>query len=386
MKHLVVCADGTWNRVETNDSGILVSTNVSKLAALIAPTNDAGVPQLPKYLEGVGTGKDDVITGGAFGWGLLANVRAGYEFLVNNYDDGDRIYLFGFSRGAYTARSLAGLVEHAGIVEGPGYIDAAIALYRSRAPDTRADGIRARLFRREHSTETDIEFIGVWDTVGAMGTPLMRHRLAKALGWDWQFHDVKLGLRVRNAYHALAIHERRSKFLPTLWQQSKTTQQSCSEIPRQNVQQVWFSGVHADIGGGYVEAGLSNLSLEWMINRAHEHGLAFLPNWASTQVHGQDLVSRGSPHILHDSFQGITALVDKAFGKPDGTERRPLSDDLFDRATTTEFIHRSALLHYLGEHTLQPEGSATSVRWPLAFQSVFHAIEKEGDHSGLIVG
>src|SRR5215217_600642 len=133
MKHLIVCCDGTWNRPDQIDRGVAAPTNVAKLALALADTDAAGNRQLLHYQAGVGTRRWEHLTGGGLGVGLSRNVIECYRFVVDNYEPGDELYFFGFSRGAFTARSLAGLVRNAGILR-PGHrdlIEEAYALYRS---------------------------------------------------------------------------------------------------------------------------------------------------------------------------------------------------------------------------------------------------------------
>ena len=270
MKRLVVCSDGTWNRADQAYHGQPCPTNVIKLSSRLANRDAAGVLQVISYDQGVGTGNAvDRFTGGAFGVGLADNILDAYRFLVANYEAGDEIYLFGFSRGAYTARSVAGMVRKCGILDrrSVGKYHEAVALYRRR--DDSADGDAARRFRAQHAINgevpTPIRMIGVWDTVGALGIPL------RGMRWltrqDEQFHDVQLSRSVEFACHALAIEEHRKPFLPTLWQKRDGSQQ--------RVEQVWFAGAHSDVGGGYAERGLSDIVLAWMIERATAAGLAF---------------------------------------------------------------------------------------------------------------
>jgi hypothetical protein len=213
--------------------------------------------------------------GGAFGAGLSRNVLDAYRFLVHTYEPGDRLYLFGFSRGAFTARSLAGLIRNCGIPrpEHADRIGEAWALYRSRA--SRPTSVAATLFRRAYSYETEIRFIGVWDTVGALGIPALPgprpfRWLVNRFNRRWSFHDTELSSWVNGAFHALAIDEQRSAFAPTLWHQ-----QPGAFAKGQELKQVWFAGVHTDVGGGYPDSGLSDITLHWMVDHARAYGLEF---------------------------------------------------------------------------------------------------------------
>ncbi len=280
MKRIAVCCDGTWNQW-----GKEHTTNVVKMAraiGLTAPGNapGQGIPQIVFYDEGVGTGNlIDRARGGLFGYGLDKNVEDAYRFLVNNYEEGDEIYVFGFSRGAYTARSTTGLIRKCGLLKklNGDKIGQALSLYRRR--DASADGDEAKRFRMDYSHPEPappsderyayvlrVHFIGVWDTVGSLGVPL---RSLRWIPWNnrYKFHDQRLSSSVKSAFHAVSIDEQRGGFAPTLWDEVPA--------PGQRVEQVWFAGVHSEVGGGSGESGLSNLALGWMIDKARECGLAF---------------------------------------------------------------------------------------------------------------
>lgn len=266
-KRMVVCCDGTWNIPDRIDRGEVCPSNVAKIALGLAPEDEAGTSQLLFYDKGVGTGVGDRLRGGAVGWGLSRHIQECYRFLLERYDPGDEIFLFGFSRGAYTARSLGGFIRKAGMLkrEHAARQDAAYALYRRRDDESHPTALEATLFRRSFSHEPRIRFIGVWDTVGALGIPIA------SLGFlnrRWQFHDVKLSSYVDHAYHAVAIDERRKWFLPTLWEQQPHAE-------GQVMEQVWFAGVHSNVGGGYRDTGLSDITLLWMKEKAAACGLAF---------------------------------------------------------------------------------------------------------------
>lgn len=264
-KKIIISFDGTWNTPDT-ESEIKgsKSTNVWKLHAALLPRDKDNTVQHKWYDQGVGTAWYDRIRGGAFGVGLSEKILEGYRHLANTYEPGDLVHIFGFSRGAYTARSLVGLIRNAGLLK-PEHIDLteeAYGLYRTR--DEGADSDRAQLFRSNFSRNITIHMLGIWDTVGALGVPLE--------SFDWfnksyyEFHDTELSSIVHNAFHALAIDEWRKNYQCTLWDPKSK--------PNQRVEQVWFSGAHANIGGGYPDNSLSDIALTWMINKAVECGLA----------------------------------------------------------------------------------------------------------------
>jgi len=283
MRHLVIATDGTWNKPDQKDQHWLVPSNVVKIARAV-DEHDPEIEQVKYYDPGVGTaGWFDKIRGGVTGAGLFKNMRQAYAWLIRNHRPEDRLFLFGFSRGAFTARSLAGMLGLCGIPKSGREpeelaIEAAKA-YRIKDPEKRAAAC-GDFFDRHECSPGEVHVLGVWDTVGALGLPT-RGLLGKLTRARHSFHDVSLGANIRHAYHAVAINERRGPFEPTLWR---------GETPQENqtVIQAWFPGVHSNIGGGYLDAGLSDRALYWMIHKAQEHGLRFNdvyierridPNW-----------------------------------------------------------------------------------------------------------
>ncbi|CUR58670.1 conserved hypothetical protein [metagenome] len=288
MKRLVVCCDGTWNKPDNQ-----TITNVEKIARSVQSDARAtgGTAQFVYYASGVGAGSyaADRILGGAFGFGLFHNVIACYRFLAQNYEPGDEIFIVGFSRGAYTARSVAGMVGRVGLLTKQSLVEerlpAAVALYQRTELPQGAFGETVEEFRRDHCHPAPVHFLGVFDTVGALGVPGFM-RLAP------RFHDVQLSDQVLRARHALAIDETRLKFAPSFWE----TPEDPPGLPTDDVRvkQVWFEGAHSDVGGGYPETGLSDTSLLWMAREAHDAGLVFdVPLLAH-------YIDSGSDPIRHD--------------------------------------------------------------------------------------
>jgi uncharacterized protein (DUF2235 family) len=352
-KRLIVCCDGTWNTADQAIAGRPSPTNVTKLALSIASEDSAGVRQRVYYHSGVGTSRWERLRGGAFGVGLSRNVFDAYHFLIDNYESGDGLYLFGFSRGAFTARSLAGLVRNCGILrrENAGRIDEAWALYRSSAE--KPSGVASTLFRGAYSYALRIHFIGVWDTVGALGVPVLGPRWLKPivtqLNHRWEFHDTKLSTRVDGAFHALAIDERRAAFEPTLWHQQPGAD-------GQEVKQVWFTGVHCDIGGGYPDTSLSDIALLWMADRAREYGLQFLPGAFSPDgptdmTPGESIDFKVDPDPMtppHSSWTKLYRLV-KPVDRPIGK-----AADEYGHLDGLEYLATTAKQHYDGESGYRP--------------------------------
>ncbi|MYI20295.1 MAG: DUF2235 domain-containing protein, partial [Acidimicrobiia bacterium] len=242
MRNLVLCLDGTWNRADAlHPTNVVLTMRAAARCALSGrpPRSVFHRGQVIYYDAGVGTGRWDRVRGGAFGMGLGDNVKQAYRWLCQNWRPNDRIFVFGYSRGAYTARSLAGLIGRCGIQE-PRNAQAAIDAHCGN--DTEA---AVRLSNEARTIYVD--FLGVWDTVGSLGVPIDGLRWMGA--WRHRWHDVSIGEHVRRACHLVAIDEARGPFQPALW--------TGPVAPNQVVEQVWFPGVHGDVGGGRPDPNLS---------------------------------------------------------------------------------------------------------------------------------
>ena len=252
-KRIIFCADGTWDSKKNH-------TNVFKMSQAIEP----GPDQVVFYDDGVGADGNwfQRILGGAFGEGLFSKIKDGYEKIASVYEPGDEIYIFGFSRGAYVARSLAGMISVCGLPTktcDQELLDIAFEAYRNT--DYRKDLLDSLGGAVQ---KAPIKMVGVWDTVGSLGIP------AAFGGVDpvrYGFLDTSLHPNIQNAYQALAIDEHRREFPPTLWTLPETP------VPGQHVEQVWFPGTHSDVGGGYPECGLSDITFAWMLSKAESLGL-----------------------------------------------------------------------------------------------------------------
>lgn len=286
FKRLIVACDGTWN--DSNDLSkngkIAVPTNITRLSRAIKAVSQDGVQQIVDYHSGLGTEgtKFSRFLGGATGKGLAENVREAYSFLANNYHHGDEIFLLGFSRGAFTARSIGGLIGEMGLLTKKGlhslpevysdfqhrhdesYIPAYPDLPFPRKPSA-SDPRYAQELERRGLTRLDIpiKVIGVWDTVGSLGIPrigfLQRAGLQMRQSRATTFYDTKLSHCVENAFQALALDEQRSSFSPAVWEKP--------EGNRTTLRQVWFPGAHANVGGGYDDQQIANISLAWMMSQ-----------------------------------------------------------------------------------------------------------------------
>jgi len=267
-KKIILCADGTWNTPH-GPSAMANDTNVRKLYELVARQPD----QLKYYDSGVGTNGTafEHFFGGAMGEGLFEKIQDGYEFLAYVWDPGDEIFLFGFSRGAYTARSLGGMIAYFGVPNQDldnQTVRRIFDAYRILEHDQKLAAKHA-LADEYALMEVNVKMIGVWDTVGSLGIP--GHLFSAFDQAKYGFLDTTLNPCVQRAYHAISIDERRAQFAPTLWTDKEGN-------PRSNdaqVEQVWFPGVHCDVGGSYMQQELSNITLRWMIDKARENGLVF---------------------------------------------------------------------------------------------------------------
>ena len=271
-KCLALFLDGTWNTTHDN-------TNVWRLKSLCQQS----AAQLVYYSAGVGTQRGEKITGGAFGIGINEEVIAAYDWLVENYEADDQIFIFGFSRGAFTARSLAGFVSKCGLLKlgSPVSLNQLYERYRTgKAPSilslqhSTQDLSQEDKWLKRYSRPVPIWFQGVWDTVGALGVPLpcvpnvSRH--------DFDFLETDLRINDTHAYHALAIDEHREAFRPTLWTQNASAPSAAPDMRDfPHIEQRWFVGAHANVGGGYPNDLLAQAPLMWMMSKAAQHGLQF---------------------------------------------------------------------------------------------------------------
>ena len=343
MKNIVVCCDGTGNEISENIS------NVLKLYRVLRKTGITEPQQVVFYDPGVGTLarpnpwtklKQDMVTilGLVTGYGLDDNVLKAYTFLINHYEEGDDIFLFGFSRGAYTARVLAGLIHKVGLLapEQCNLADAALTAYKQasativeqedqKAIDDGDDDRQAQSATRDDNASQfarivstrwpTIKFLGVWDTVASVIVPRPDRFYAFSLQ-KLAFTQVNPSVKVFR--HAIAIDERRRMFRLDPWQESQTFMHNrfsaTNNAEPQDALQVWFAGVHADIGGGYPEkeSGLSKFPLLWMLEEAIKYGLSINRQTVNQLAWG--IQRKGSPFsyvapdIMRDPHQSMTKI------------------------------------------------------------------------------
>ena len=318
-KRIVICCDGTWNEPDSQP------TNVVKLVRSILPFS-GNRHQVVFYDQGVGTqGPFDKYIGGAFGVGVAKNILDAYRFLAHNYQKGDDIYCFGFSRGAYTVRALGGLLNTIGLLPKRELESLPQAYKYYRTPPPKRD-----VNPYQQNLRPDILMMGAWDTVGALGSPTpLLGRLAKR---RWVgFFDTTLSQPIKNAYQGLAVDERRPPFKADLWT-GEISDDQC-------VEQRWFAGVHSNIGGGYADTELSDITLMWMIEKAKLLGLAF----DESRLNDLEPNSNGKLYTSYTPFYRLLESVDKESGVRmlDGDQDNPpinirIDQSVYDRLRDRE--------------------------------------------------
>jgi uncharacterized protein (DUF2235 family) len=328
MKRLILLCDGTWLDAESPRP-----SNVLRLARAIAPLGHDGVPQVCLYHPGLGArGGFAALGAGAFGLGIDHEIQSLYRFLVLNHAPGDELFLFGYSRGAYTVRSLVGLLRNAWLLhkQHEALVPQAYHVYRTHwGPDAE----NALFFREPHARAVGVRFLGVWDTVGALGIPLELFP-----GFDAErhaFHDTTISRIVEHACHAVAIDERRAPFAPTLWH---------TRADRTRTEQAWFSGAHGDVGGGHREAGLANISLRWMVDQAAHAGLSVDEALLAAQLAGnaEEVVHASIPlpmRLLGTRWRAIGVTNHDETLHP-SAEQRFLRDPEYRPRNLREFLDR----------------------------------------------
>ncbi|MFK8031110.1 MAG: DUF2235 domain-containing protein [Gammaproteobacteria bacterium] len=281
-KNVIVGLDGTWNEPERQPDGSVTGTNIVKFLSALMKRG-----QTQHYESGAGTRAWEALPGGIYGYGLDKRILGAYRFLCRCYNEKGvspediKLFIVGFSRGAYAARRLSGVLAHSGIPLKSSDIDKGWQMYLNR------DKKSAQAMKKEgRFFDVSIEMIGVWDTVKATNDP--------------NYNDKLISPNVKAGYHAMAVDEKR-KFFPVLrWNEDK------------RVREMWFSGSHSDVGGGCVAMDLSDVALAWMIGRAAKHGLKFKKSYMEKHVNPK------VPGHIHDCFIGMW----KAYGK----SPRPITD------------------------------------------------------------
>lgn len=365
-KNIVLLADGTGN-----SAGKFVRTNVWRLYDALDAHDEK---QMAFYHDGVGSREFALfkLLGGVFGFGLKRNVLDLYKTLCRCFREGDRIYLFGFSRGAFTVRILAGLVSKRGLVCGEVDDDeleqiakAQYSLYREGFDNAILSSAYRSLYRvyrgfrpgapqPEPTTHPEIEFLGVWDTVAAYGFPIdelatVWHELVFSL----RFPDHDLSPKVRRACHALSVDDERRTFHPLLWNEATET--------NGRIEQAWFAGAHADVGGGYAHDRLSLVSLDWMVSKVEaanaDNGLKVLPLKREAIRNYCDWHGR-----QHDSRSGLGAFYRYA---PRDIERLCHSEN--PRVTIEEPILHRGVLERIEQNIVPYSPAGIPARYRVSF-------------------
>lgn len=388
-KRLIICCDGTWNDADSEDAS---PSNVTRISRLFSLACDDGSVQIVNYQSGVGTGSNtaDTLLGGAFGIGVAERVRDAYYFLAQNYMPGDDIILIGFSRGAFTARSVAGLIGQIGLLtrEGmedfypifedmeswnkPSYKDP----FPTRPfPDKPTGPLAAPLYRQKLADlgmtrpDVPVKAIAVWDTVGSLGIPqtALMHKLHLQPSAKWyQFFDTSLAPSMLHAFQALALDEVRPPFAPAVWE--------LGDNNKTDLRQCWFPGDHSNVGGGKPDQGMADITLAWMMDQLASVGVEFDPEavghyigqieewyrkhpsekrWASREIYEQFKPMRpwalgaitGSKNFVY-KFAGQLTRTPGTYHQVDPVSLQPKETYL---NTTNESIHPSVRVRIAAE-------------------------------------
>lgn len=357
MKRIIILCDGTWNTMSGRHT-----THVAELKDQFPDRDANGVRQVCAYFEGVGTssGKGglfkglDKLAGGAFGLGLNQKILLAYNWLAGEYTPGDEIFILGFSRGAYTARSLGGLIRASGLPTSATRhrIPEAFKRYRSEDAETEPKTEASHAFRWGYSpevftgeeerkwridndhpvgTELTITYMGIWDTVGALGVPGVISSLLGHAIRNYRFHDANLSRSVRAGRHAIAVDEVRPFYEPAIWKNLHHLNTGRTGTP---YRQAWFAGDHGMVGGSGPSQGLSAYTLDWILTGAIKAGLevdpGFLAMNRARRGFGDKLSDKGgrlfkrarkvNQHAREVSLNTVHRL---AFGGADGTSYDP---------------------------------------------------------------
>jgi uncharacterized protein (DUF2235 family) len=378
-RNLVVCCDGTSNEIIGN------STNVLKLYRMATKDDrqrvfyDAGVGAIASWPAwGRQWQRLKEVLGLATGFGLDENILRAYRWLCENYEPGDRIYLFGFSRGAYTVRALGGLLHMIGLLSRDQLHLTGFALTAYKRAAEKDDLPVAWQFARLTSAiDAPIHFLGVWDTVASVLVPRPDRLYLPSL----QFLPyTKQNNRVATFRHAIAIDERRAMFRTYRWEDGQTfkTSKFAKTGIAQDERQVWFAGVHADVGGGYAEdeSGIAKFPLRWLVNEAKEHGLRLSSSMADHLIEGKAVsggkLSYAKPDALglvHRSLRGVWWALE-AWPKRVKWRRWPKRRGLFGLylpLAEPRMIPEGAIIHESAVERREKVPGYRPVNWPASF-------------------
>ncbi len=349
-KRLALYLDGTWNQVSDN-------TNIWRFRALFSPQSADGCAQRAYYSKGLGTKFGEKISGGLFGDGIDQAITSAYEWLIDNYAPGDEIFIFGFSRGAYTARSLSGFISKCGLLQSGAPLGVNQLFMRYRASQRTiwelkaAEGEGKTDFSFEEgwmlkfAQAVPVKFVGVFDTVGALGVPFpWFHRL---FGSAYQF--LNTGLRQTNeyAFHALAIDEHRKAFMPTLWSNQGAT--SAKPRPIERTEQRWFIGAHANVGGGCFSDPLAQLPFNWLAHKAESLGLSFSDGFATEPNAANAAISDSYAEFMWGLYRLITLF--RPYYRPIGMPPKAEGEGVIN---INETVDASVFERWRADNTYRP--------------------------------
>ncbi|KAJ5682302.1 hypothetical protein N7462_005467 [Penicillium macrosclerotiorum] len=391
-KRIILCADGTWLASDLGNAS--VPSNVARIARTIATSGPDPhgniVPQIVSYHSGLGAGElpfQKAIYGG-IGWGLDNEVCQIYEFISNNYVKGDELFFFGFSRGAFTVRSVAGLVSDIGVLSSQhmSHFAEMWKAYRENSsgqPFRKTEWYQQNQGKLRLEDDVRIKVVGVWDTVGALGIPNwplvnLVSKLGINLSKQYVFHNTNVSKNY--AFQALAIDERRLTFPPTLWHRTQ-------DAPAKDLQQCWFPGVHTNIGGGAPEREIEDITFAWMVDNLS--GMLTFESVIIEELIQQHRASQAERNALDQkddswgcgyiksNFAGLKGTFFRVLGKQDRTPGNypQVSGDDKSARTTNESFHPIARIR---KTNLSPDYT------PAALAG--YVIEGPGDDGGSQTG
>ena len=350
-RRLALFLDGTWNEVSDN-------TNIWRFRALFAPTGSDRCEQRAYYSTGLGTRFGEKVRGGMFGTGIDTAITSAYEWLMQNYASGDEVFIIGFSRGAYTARSLSGFISKCGLLQSgaPLGVNQLYKRYRrahertirelvSAQQDGKADFSFEEAWMLKFTQAVPIKFLGVFDTVGALGVPFPLLRRLK--GTAYQFLNTGLRQNDTFAFHALAIDEHRKAFAPTLWSNEGAVHAAPRPIAR--TEQRWFVGAHANVGGGCFNDPLAQLPFKWIERKAAALGLGFKDSFVADQNAAVGPISDSYTEFMGGLYRLFT--LGRAYHRPIGV---PPKDEGPGVANINETIDTSVFDRWRADNNYRP--------------------------------
>jgi len=338
MKRIIFCFDGTWQNLSQR-----FQTNVAKTASAILPKCENGVEQIVYYSEGVGNerGVWPALTakfGGAFGSGLEDELRQAYQFLCFNFREGDEIYVFGFSRGAFTGRSFCGLINHCGILCRDAMDEEEFMIREYKLKNSKVEKLENKKRNFCHQSNTAlVKYLGVWDTVCARGLPEV-FKVFRPYNKKYDFHNISLNNNISNARHAVSLDEIRNMFPPEPWSSIEIDQVN-KHTKGVNIEQLWFSGDHGNVGGGGNNFIMSNTALLWVWRKALNLGLELKQaDLNAVETRTTENSSNSSDEITYSTsfFKGLPYSLGGFRSRAGVTSKRDLHHTALDRIDAKE--------------------------------------------------